>query len=103
MIRIHMQQMRIMSRYHVRFLTNSISIFCLGRIVNVTSVKGLCAYPCFGAYNISKYGAEGLTDTLRLEMKRFGVKVIAVEPGNFGGATALWDESNVRTNIFSGT
>ncbi|XP_046363973.2 17-beta-hydroxysteroid dehydrogenase type 6-like [Haliotis rufescens] len=67
-----------------------------GRIVNVTSVKGLCAYPCFGAYNISKYGAEGLTDTLRLEMKRFGVKVIAVEPGNFGGATALWDESNTE-------
>ncbi|XP_071102137.1 D-beta-hydroxybutyrate dehydrogenase, mitochondrial-like isoform X3 [Haliotis cracherodii] len=67
-----------------------------GRIVNVTSVKGLCAYPCFGAYNISKYGAEGLTDTLRLEMKGFGVKVIAVEPGNFGGATALWDESNTE-------
>ncbi|XP_046580572.1 17-beta-hydroxysteroid dehydrogenase type 6-like [Haliotis rubra] len=70
--------------------------YAKGRIVNVTSVKGLCAYPCFGAYNISKYGAEGLTDTLRLEMKRFGVKVIAVEPGNFGGATALWDERNTE-------
>ncbi|XP_067650208.1 D-beta-hydroxybutyrate dehydrogenase, mitochondrial-like [Haliotis asinina] len=68
--------------------------YAKGRIVNVTSVKGLCAHPCFGAYNISKYGAEGLTDTLRLEMKRFGVKVIAVEPGNFGGATALWDDRN---------
>ncbi|XP_025096723.1 D-beta-hydroxybutyrate dehydrogenase, mitochondrial-like [Pomacea canaliculata] len=58
-----------------------------GRIVNVTSIKGLLPAPVNAAYNITKYGGETFSDIVRLEMKEFGVKVVIIEPGNFGGAT----------------
>ncbi|ESP04005.1 hypothetical protein LOTGIDRAFT_109862 [Lottia gigantea] len=67
-----------------------------GRVVNVTSVRGIIAYPAFSAYSMSKFAAEAFSDSLRMEMSRFGVKVIIVEPGNYGGATALWEEENVN-------
>jgi NAD(P)-dependent dehydrogenase (short-subunit alcohol dehydrogenase family) len=52
-----------------------------GRIVNCSSVLGLVAIPWRGAYNATKFAMEGLTDTLRLEMRGTGIKVILVEPG----------------------
>nr|KAG5714893.1 hypothetical protein BaRGS_000381 [Batillaria attramentaria] len=58
-----------------------------GRIVNVTSIKGQVSTPYNAAYNITKYGGETFSDILRLEMSQFGVKVVIIEPGNFGGAT----------------
>nr|KAG5693090.1 hypothetical protein BaRGS_014040 [Batillaria attramentaria] len=56
-----------------------------GRIVNVSSVKGRVSTPRSAAYNISKYGVETFSDIVRLEMHQFGVKVIIIEPGQFGG------------------
>ncbi|XP_071108224.1 D-beta-hydroxybutyrate dehydrogenase, mitochondrial-like [Haliotis cracherodii] len=67
-----------------------------GRVINITSVRGVVAFPANSTYVVSKFGAEGFSDCLRMEMKRFGVNVVIVEPGNFGGATALWDEANVQ-------
>ena len=52
-----------------------------GRIVNCSSVLGLVPAPWRGAYVASKYAMEGLTDTLRLEMRDTGIKVILIEPG----------------------
>jgi NAD(P)-dependent dehydrogenase (short-subunit alcohol dehydrogenase family) len=52
-----------------------------GRIVNVSSVMGRMALPLHGPYNASKYAVEGLTDALRMELRPFGVVVVAVEPG----------------------
>lgn len=40
-----------------------------------------------GAYCITKYGLEAFSDALRLEMKKFNVKVSLIEPGNFLSAT----------------
>ncbi|XP_050390160.1 retinol dehydrogenase 7 [Patella vulgata] len=65
-----------------------------GRVINVTSVRGIISYPAFSAYSMSKFAAEAFSDSLRMEMSRFGVKVVIVEPGNYGGATGLWDEEN---------
>ncbi|XP_062974683.1 dehydrogenase/reductase SDR family member 9 [Elgaria multicarinata webbii] len=53
-----------------------------GRIINVTSVGGVLAI-CGGGYCPSKYGAEAFTDSLRQDMKPFGVKVSCIEPGLF--------------------
>lgn len=53
-----------------------------GRIVNVSSVMGRVAF-IPGGYSCSKYGVEAFSDTLRREIKSFGVKVIIVEPGFF--------------------
>ncbi|MGK5638155.1 SDR family oxidoreductase [Streptomyces sp. URMC 126] len=52
-----------------------------GRIVNVTSLAGLLASPFNGWYAASKHGLEALSDSLRMENARFGVRVSLVEPG----------------------
>lgn len=52
-----------------------------GRIVQCSSVLGLITMPWRGAYNATKFALEGLTDTLRQEMKETGIDVILIEPG----------------------
>ena len=52
-----------------------------GRIVNCSSVLGLAAMKWRGAYNASKFALEGLTDTLRLELRGSGIHVSTIEPG----------------------
>ncbi|MGC1182751.1 SDR family NAD(P)-dependent oxidoreductase [Legionella sp.] len=52
-----------------------------GRIINVSSILGVISLPFRGAYNASKYAVEGLSDTLRLELKSSGINVITIEPG----------------------
>lgn len=52
-----------------------------GRIVNNSSVLGLAALPWRGAYASTKFALEGLTDTLRLEMRGTGIQVSLIEPG----------------------
>ncbi len=52
-----------------------------GRIVQNSSVLGLVAYPWRGAYVATKYAIEGLSDTLRLELRDTDIKVILIEPG----------------------
>ncbi len=52
-----------------------------GRIVNNSSVLGFVAMKWRGAYNASKFAIEGLTDTLRLELRGSGIFVSLIEPG----------------------
>ena len=52
-----------------------------GRIVNCSSVLGLVCAPWRGAYNASKFAVEGLSDTLRLEMRGTGIEIVLIEPG----------------------
>lgn len=52
-----------------------------GRIVQNSSILGLIALPYRGAYNATKFALEGLTDTLRLELRGTGIHVSLVEPG----------------------
>ncbi|XP_016160454.1 PREDICTED: retinol dehydrogenase 16-like [Ficedula albicollis] len=53
-----------------------------GRVVNVASVMGRVS--CFGGgYCISKYGVEAFSDSLRRELRPFGVRVSIIEPGGF--------------------
>ena len=52
-----------------------------GRIVQNSSVLGFVTLPWRGAYNASKHAVEGLTDTLRVEMRGTGIRVVTVEPG----------------------
>src|SRR5579864_4215419 len=53
-----------------------------GRIVNITTVGVNIAIPFGGLLNASKSAFAKLSDTLRLEMRSFGVRVIAIEPGS---------------------
>ncbi|MBA6326641.1 SDR family oxidoreductase [Colwellia sp. MB02u-6] len=52
-----------------------------GRIIQCSSVLGFVSMAYRGAYNASKYAIEGLTDTLRLELKSANIAVILLEPG----------------------
>ncbi|MGD2138253.1 MAG: SDR family oxidoreductase [Gammaproteobacteria bacterium] len=52
-----------------------------GRIIQNSSVLGFVALRYRGAYNASKYALEGLTDTLRLELRGSGIRVSLIEPG----------------------
>uniref|UniRef100_A0A0B6Z6J6 Uncharacterized protein n=1 Tax=Arion vulgaris TaxID=1028688 RepID=A0A0B6Z6J6_9EUPU len=67
-----------------------------GRVLNVTSAKGLYAIPSCVSYTMSKFGAEAFSDTLRQEMRQFGVKVSIIEPCNFGGATGCMNEPALK-------
>jgi NAD(P)-dependent dehydrogenase (short-subunit alcohol dehydrogenase family) len=52
-----------------------------GLIVNVTSESGIRGFVGESAYCPSKFGLEGLTRTLALELEPFGVRVVSVTPG----------------------
>ncbi|MDS4027531.1 MAG: SDR family NAD(P)-dependent oxidoreductase [Candidatus Contendobacter sp.] len=52
-----------------------------GRILYISSVLGLVAFPYRGAYVASKFALEGLADTLRLELVGTGIHVCLIEPG----------------------
>jgi NAD(P)-dependent dehydrogenase (short-subunit alcohol dehydrogenase family) len=52
-----------------------------GKIVNVTSIGGKIWEPMGAWYHATKFAVEGLSDCLRVEVARFGVDVIVIEPG----------------------
>ncbi|MEM9578192.1 MAG: SDR family NAD(P)-dependent oxidoreductase [Pseudomonadota bacterium] len=52
-----------------------------GRVVQCSSVLGFVTLPYRGAYNATKFALEGLTDTLRIEMRDTGIHIILIEPG----------------------
>ena len=52
-----------------------------GRIINVSSIGGRLTMPLFGVYSASKYAVEALSDSLRMEMAAFGIRVVLIEPG----------------------
>ncbi|MCK9904725.1 oxidoreductase [Frankia sp. Cpl3] len=52
-----------------------------GTIINISSMGGRFATPLGAWYHASKFAVEGLSDAMRLELKRFGIDVVLVEPG----------------------
>jgi NAD(P)-dependent dehydrogenase (short-subunit alcohol dehydrogenase family) len=58
-----------------------------GKIVNISSTSGKMGVPLSGWYSASKFAVEGLSDSLRLEVKQFGIDVVLIEPG---GVRSEW-------------
>ncbi|UWR58294.1 SDR family NAD(P)-dependent oxidoreductase [Phaeobacter inhibens] len=52
-----------------------------GRIVQNSSILGFVSFPWRGAYVATKHAIEGLTDTMRIELRDSGIRVILIEPG----------------------
>ena len=52
-----------------------------GRIINVSSIGGKIYEPLGGWYHATKFAVEGLSDSLRLELRPFGIQVAVIEPG----------------------
>jgi NAD(P)-dependent dehydrogenase (short-subunit alcohol dehydrogenase family) len=53
-----------------------------GYIVNVSSMGGRIWEPLGSWYHASKFAVEGLSDSLRVEVAEFGIKVVIIEPGS---------------------
>ena len=66
-----------------------------GRIVMMSSVAGRSALPMVGAYSASKFALEAIADTWRVELYRWGIEVVLVEPG--ATRTPIWDKSATLT------
>ena len=61
-----------------------------GRIVFIGSIGGRAATSLMGPYNASKFAIEAIGETLRAELRPFGLHVSVVEPGAI--KTAIWDK-----------
>src|SRR5215212_5087853 len=67
-----------------------------GRIVNVSSIGGRIALPMVGPYAASKFGLEAVSDSLRRELRPWGMHVALVEPG--GVTTPIWDKGRATAD-----
>lgn len=64
-----------------------------GHIIMVSSIGGRISAPVIGAYDSSKFALEGWSESLRIETRSLGIRVVLVEPGSY--QTDIW-ERNVR-------
>lgn len=65
-----------------------------GRIVNVSSVNGRLVTPFVAPYAASKFALEALSDGLRMELARWRIPVVVIEPGSV--RTPIWETSAAR-------
>ena len=73
-----------------------------GVIINISSFLGKIGLPLFTFYNASKYAVEGITDSLRYELKDFNIRVHSILPGffatNFAKENLVTNEKTFREN-----
>lgn len=70
-----------------------------GRIINISSIGGVMGLPYQGFYSASKFAIEGFSEALSAEVKRFGIYVSLVEPGDFAtNFTASRNNSEITLN-----
>ncbi|MFS1511071.1 SDR family oxidoreductase [Chengkuizengella sp. SCS-71B] len=85
-----------MNKYREQFETNVFGLIAVtqavipfmrkqkgGKIINISSIVGVMAFPSMAAYVASKYAVEGFSESLRLELKPFDIDVVLVEPGAY--------------------
>ncbi|NTV91634.1 MAG: SDR family oxidoreductase [Clostridiales bacterium] len=77
-----------------------------GTIINFSSMNGLMAIPFVSSYTAAKFAIEGLSETLSMEVKDFGIRVVLIEPGdhrNGSGATRInAKNAELESSVYSG-
>lgn len=68
-----------------------------GRIINMSSISGILAVPFLGAYCASKFALEAISDSMRMELKPFGIHVASIEPSFV--KTKIWQAALERKNL----
>ncbi|MFT4606250.1 MAG: NADP-dependent 3-hydroxy acid dehydrogenase YdfG [Rhodothermales bacterium] len=64
-----------------------------GHVVNVASVAGLLGNPKIGAYNATKFGLRGFSESLMKEVRADGIKVTCIYPGSI--ETEFFEQAGV--------
>ena len=90
-----------MEEYRKQFETNVFGVIAVtkaflpmmrkqghGCIISISSISGKVAFPGLSPYIASKHAIEGWSESLRLEMQPYGVKVVLIEPGSY--KTSIW-------------
>jgi len=67
-------------------------LFKPGKIINVSSAVGKVAFPFIGPYVGSKHAVEGISNSLRKELRLYGIDVVLVGPGAVN--TPIWDKDS---------
>src|SRR5919112_1052610 len=67
-----------------------------GRIVNISSIGGRIALPMVGPYAASKHALEAVSDSLRRELRPWGIHVSLIEPG--GVTTPIWEKGKATAD-----
>ena len=67
-----------------------------GRIINISSVGGRVSTYFGGWYHASKFAVEALSDAMRMELGRFGIKVILIEPGPIASNWGMIAAENIE-------
>ena len=62
------------------------------RLINVTSVASRLPCPGLSVYTATKHAMSGFSEVLRLELAKFQVSVVTVQPGDFSKATNLLND-----------
>ena len=73
----------VLGPYRITKAMTPLLIASKGRVVNVSSISGILSGPLLGVYAMSKHAVEAYTDALGGELARVGVKVSAIEPGDY--------------------
>jgi NAD(P)-dependent dehydrogenase (short-subunit alcohol dehydrogenase family) len=73
-----------------------------GRIVNISSMGGKIYEPMGSWYHSTKFAVEGLSDSLRMELRPFGIQVVLIEPGAIKTEWAGISADNVRARSAGG-
>src|SRR5215471_2834627 len=63
-----------------------------GRIVNIGSIGGRIGSSSVAPYAASKFGLEGFSESLNIELRPFGIYVSVISPGVI--RTDIWDEES---------
>ncbi len=72
-----------------------------GRIIFVGSIAGKSALPFLGPYAASKHALEAVADSLRLELRPWGIRVSIVEPGSI--KTPIWTRGAAKADELLGS
>lgn len=69
-----------------------------GRVINMGSMSGRAAVPYMAPYSASKHALAGLTTSLRIELRPWGIHVALVEPGAI--ATPIWGKARKEVDAW---
>ncbi|MED1865334.1 oxidoreductase [Fictibacillus nanhaiensis] len=94
--------------YRMQFETNVFGVIAItqsvlpfmrknkrGRIINMSSISGKFGFPGLSPYTASKHALEGYSESLRLELRPFGIDVVLIEPGSY--QTNIWSSIDNMT------